>query len=558
MNKVMKKSGFNMRKMLLLFAMVPLAIAIVVLTISSVILNTRNLEEQTKEALKVACLDMKEFYEWDLKEVGQIAPDDFSYVDHLKGDGIDLTVFMGDTRYLTSLMKDANNRNIGSQCNADIWAAAQKGQDYYSDAVVINNKDYYVYYTPMKDASGAIVGMTFAGKACDQVKSARNQVILICLIIAVCVVVLSIVLVILFAKKVVDPFAVMTDVLSKMAEGNLNTQNDAKSNIAETSTLITSSQRLQANIAGMLTDIRGNSSDLYEKVKEVATLSEQSNNSVEQISSAVNELADGATSMAENVQNINAQVIDLGGMIGTITESVDTLSESSTNMNRANQDASEYISNMEESSNMTADAVEGIRQKVETTNEAVDKIRNAVEMITGIASQTNLLALNASIEAARAGEAGRGFAVVAEEIGRLAEQSNESAGEINKIVEDIIEQSSQSVSASVLVADAIQKEQDILMATRDKFNILNSEITRSVSEVQSISQQITNIETVKNSIIENVSDLSAISEENAASTQQVSASVENIASGVNVISMDGEDMNDIASKLTDAVNKFQF
>ena len=179
-------------------------------------------------------------------------------------------------------------------------------------------------------------------------------------------------------------------------------------------------------------------------------------------------------------------------------------------------------------------------------------------MITDIASQTNLLALNASIEAARAGEMGKGFAVVAESIGNLANQSAESTAEIRAIIDELTKQSEQSVLASESVEEAINEEQVILGETKKRFDVLNTEITNSVEDIRGISAQTESLESIKATIVENVSDLSAISQENAASTEEVTASMENIAMNIRVISEDSEGMNGIAGNLVNSVGEFKF
>lgn len=308
----------------------------------------------------------------------------------------------------------------------------------------------------------------------------------------------------------------------------------------------------------MLGRIKGDADDLAQRVSQVAQLSEQSNSSTEQINSAIAELADGATSMAQNVQNINEQVMEMGGLINGVVESVDLLSNSSTAMQQANDEAYGYINNLEKSSTTTRDAVAGIKSQVVNTNEAINRITSAVGVITDIASQTNLLALNASIEAARAGEMGKGFAVVAESIGNLANQSAESTAEIRAIIDELTKQSEQSVLASESVEAAINEEQEILVETKKRFDILNTEITNSVEDIRGISSQTESLENIKSVIVENVSDLSAISEENAASTQEVTASMESIAMNIRSISDDSEGMNGIADNLVSAVSEFTF
>ena len=104
--------------------------------------------------------------------------------------------------------------------------------------------------------------------------------------------------------------------------------------------------------------------------------------------------------------------------------------------------------------------------------------------------------------------------------------------------------------------EAINEEQNILAETRKRFDVLNTEITNSVEDIRGISSQTESLESIKATIVENVSDLSAISQENAASTEEVTASMESIALNIKVISDDSEGMNEIANNLVESVGKF--
>ena len=153
---------------------------------------------------------------------------------------------------------------------------------------------------------------------------------------------------------------------------------------------------------------------------------------------------------------------------------------------------------------------------------------------------------------------GKGFAVVAESIGNLASQSAESTAEIRAIIDELTRQSEQSVIASESVETAINEEQGILVETKKRFDVLNEEITNSVEDIKGISSQTESLENIKATIVENISDLSAISEENAASTEEVTASMENIASNIRVISENSDGMNGIANNLVGSVGEFKF
>ena len=555
----MKKKSFNMNLMLLLFSMIPLVVTVVGMTIMAVVLCTSNLENKVEDQLEVAARGLKFYTEYELKNgTATEITYDSEYIDILKADDVDLTVFVGDTRLCTSVLNDNGQRNEGTKAADGIWDKVSKGETFINDNTKVAGKDYYVVYLPITDASNKVIGMAFAGTPRSDISSAKRNIILISVITAIILMVVFGGIVIILSKKVSTPLRVTAESLEVIAKGDLTAENELESAVAETDSLIQSYKGLQSNISRMLGSINSDATDLATRVKEVAQLAEQSNSSTEQINSAIAELADGATSMAQNVQNINEQVMEMGGLINNVVESVELLSNSSSAMQTANNEAYGYITNLEKSSSTTKDAVAGIKSQVVNTNEAITRITSAVGMITDIASQTNLLALNASIEAARAGEMGKGFAVVAESIGNLANQSAESTAEIRAIIDELTKQSEQSVLASESVEEAINEEQVILGETKKRFDVINTEITNSVEDIRGISAQTESLESIKATIVENVSDLSAISQENAASTEEVTASMENIAMNIRVISEDSEGMNGIAGNLVNSVGEFKF
>ncbi len=552
-----KKSSFNLRNMLLLFSLLPILIAVIGTTLFSAIKTTDELEAQTKETLKTACTGLRQYYEKIYNEAGAIEYDT-TYVDSMKDYGVEQTLFMGDTRFFTSIKDNSGARIEGTKASdAVINQCLKGGSDYYSDSVTINNKLYYVYYEPMYGPDGAIFGMAFAGKTCENVNSTISSLVWTLVIIAAVIFAIFAVIVLILAKKVADPLMAVAEGVSAVASGDLNKPVNVKSSVKESNQLITSTSKLQTNLANIIGQTKTTAGSLMGNAGTVSSLAEQSNSSAEQISFAMEDLAQGATSMAQNVQNINEQVIEMGYAINDISENAEHLSESSKNIKEANDNASEYIKKVSASSEKSVEAVHGISKQIAETNNSVKKIEEAVDMISSIAGQTNLLALNASIEAARAGEAGKGFAVVATEIKSLSEQSNDMAEQIKQIVGNITAQSEASVQLSSDVAEIISSEQNYIKETREKFDVLNVEIEGSLNGINAIASKVSTLDSVKNTIIGSVQDLSAISEENAASSQEVSASVSNIADAIRDIANNSKDMNEMAESLNAAVSFFK-
>lgn len=146
-------------------------------------------------------------------------------------------------------------------------------------------------------------------------------------------------------------------------------------------------------------------------------------------------------------------------------------------------------------------------------------VREITEKIAGISSQTNLLSLNASIESARAGEAGRGFAVVADEIRNLADETQGLTNEINAIVSTLQENAETARTMVSEVVDAIEEEDGLIESSTKTYLKMDEMFTTLYDSVTATQENLENIVTSNNAIVDSISQLSAVSEEVAASME---------------------------------------
>lgn len=411
---------------------------------------------------------------------------------------------------------------------------------------------YAAYYVGINESYIAVL----TADATDVLSNVR-KIELISIGVAVGLVLIFTILALAFAKKVVTPLNIIVRVLREISDGNIHADVEIHSMAHETRELIASAKTLQTVLQKIIGETQRAGEELYVDAQRVSGLADRGLERTEQISRAMEGLATGATTMAESVQSINEKILLMGNAIGDITANTEDLTSGSHKIMMANDDASSYIAKVSVSSERSVAAVQDIKKQIADTNQAINRIKDASDMITGIASQTNLLALNASIEAARAGEAGKGFAVVATEIKNLSEQSNASATEIKGIVAEIVDKSKHSVSLSDEVAYLITEEQQLVADTQNKFKLLRTEIDSSLHRIEYIGENVNTLNVSKEIIIGAVSDLSAISEENAASNQEVSASVLEISGAVNDIAINAEETANKSERLKQTISYFK-
>ena len=306
----------------------------------------------------------------------------------------------------------------------------------------------------------------------------------------------------------------------------------------------------------IIVELQNMSNVLSDKGIELEDKADKTQSAAENISSALSDISHGATAQAGDIEDSSQQIIGMCDNISNIIKSVGQLSETSEQMNRNSSEASNIVKELAATSDMTSAAFDKIAAQIIKTNESVVKIQEAVDLIASIASQTNLLSLNASIEAARAGEAGRGFAVVASEIQKLSEQTNTSAGIIDTIIVTLSQESEETVRSINDVTTMIQDQKQKLEETQDKFKAVNEGIKSTDREMNGVLSQADDCSKAGEHAVDLMTNLSAIAEENAASTEQTNASMAELDSGTSSLADTARELKRLSDSLNESLNYF--
>ena len=557
-DKSKNKKKLNFMKTVLMIGYIPLLTANIILTLFASHKLETNLEESTFLRLKSCATSVEQYFTWDIRE-DILCKDDVSYefIDSLKNDDIELTFFVEDTRYLTSIKDESGNRIEDTKADSHIWEEVKKGNDYKASNVEIAGVDYYVYYMPVKSEAGDVIGMAFAGEKVTTVANAARTLSRSMYAIDTFLLILFGAILFYVAGLIRKPIKQTAECIDTIAHGDITQPIEIHTALEETFMLVTAAKLLQEKLGEIITNVSGTSDQLKDNVDNLKSLTNLSSSGAAQISTTMEELASTASTLAENVQTVNQNAMEMGDNIDEIFKDVESLSDNTQQMNDAKEVATEAIDTVITNTNSTVELISKVKDQIDETNEAIKQINTAVELIVDITSQTNLLSLNASIEAARAGVAGKGFAVVAEEIKKLAEESAKGAESIKAVTQNIIKQSGESVAMVEQIKELVDTESESVNATKENFDVLNNCIQHNIASVKSIDSKTKALDELKGLIIGSITELSAISEENAASNQEVTASVTNISSNVENIDEVTQEVLNSSDTLSELMTYFK-
>ncbi|MEO4055391.1 HAMP domain-containing methyl-accepting chemotaxis protein [Solibacillus sp. CAU 1738] len=385
----------------------------------------------------------------------------------------------------------------------------------------------------------------------------NNLTVFIMVIVSVIV---AIILSIVIGRRVSKPIHQFSQVIDQTAQLNF-TDNEQISNLLKRKDdfglLAVQYEEMLSSVRKAFEKVISSSDQLLAMSSEFTASADETKIASVQISNSVQQIALETEGQTKTVQHA---VSDLGTIIGEVSK----LSESINKMNELAQHTVSISTNGNTSVKDTEKSMEQINNYTKQSkgivvelNEKSTQIENFSSFITSIAEQTNLLALNAAIESARAGEAGKGFAVVADEVRKLAEESSNAANHIRQLINEIKHNISQTMDSMTDSYEAVKKGSTLVNDTGEAFEkILHAvkDVSEHTSEATSISKEVENIIANLQKSVQQISslyeNLASYSVEIAASTEEQTATVEDVSVAANHLSNIAEDLKNEIGKFT--------
>ncbi|WP_025718632.1 methyl-accepting chemotaxis protein [Paenibacillus sp. 1-18] len=426
--------------------------------------------------------------------------------------------------------------------------SAPSGETDYS----YNGSDRQLYFKKMP-STGWVVGLSISKDiAFQEYYATRNQLLITVAIIFV----VAMLLAVWAANSFIKPIRKLQVNVKRVAEGDMTTRVEIKGK-DEIASLGTDFNIMSDNLSNLLrkvadtaADVSSASHDMHQHAKDTGTIASQ-------ISSAVQELAQGASDQAEAVYSGSEKLTHMTDSINLIGESVKRTQSAVFETDAA------VLAGYETAERQAKLAAES-RQTTTAAGEAVDSLTlktQDIERLAGaihdIAAQTNLLALNASIEAARAGEHGRGFAVVAGEVRKLAEQAGSSSDSIMSKLEEIKIAGLRSTEEMKKALSVTVEQEQASTATRQAFESIRGASQHMLIQIEDVTAATDQLRVNAGHISDVISSVVAVSEQSAASTEEVASSVQEQGQAMNNIADLSAKLDSHADLLLGEVKRFK-
>ncbi|MDE7267913.1 MAG: methyl-accepting chemotaxis protein [Lachnospiraceae bacterium] len=490
----------KLKQKLLMLVIIPLVIIGLGVAFISSYLARNAMVQSTRGQLAVAC----EGYSGD--------------VNAFKEQDIDITVFVGDTRAVSSI-----DGVIGTKASDEvIKQTLQNKQIYFSDNANVNGQPYYGYYIPTEG------GMLFAGKPQAEVQANINSLMTTIMVFALVAVVIAGIIAFFISGNIAKLIINVSRTVHSVADGDLTCEVEDVKGRDEVIAMNNSVKTMIGNLRDVLSKTLDVSQDVLNSSEDLRDTSTSTLHACEEIAKAIEDVAQNNTSQAGIASDITAGIGVMQEKTSDIVTSVSNIEGCAASLIENCNDMRVKITATQQNSSMMSESVISIKDKIDETNKVIAKMSEILAGIEDIASQTKLLSLNASIEAARAGEFGKGFSVVADNIRTLSENTGSELVSIKEIISNIVSDFKECADSIDIAVKNNEESSKSITEVISSFEAVDSAIQDTTHQVDLISAAVGETNQQLSSLSGDIMTLGEVSESNAAASQQVNASVEEL------------------------------
>lgn len=436
--------------------------------------------------------------------------------------------------------------------NKDFYRDSLNAKEAGGNYVKYNGATYLYVFSPVGDTGIMLCGLIPQDNIIKEVKSIRN----LCILMVLFVCAIAFVIGGKIASGMSKSVGIIVEGLNEVAGGNL-IQKFEITRKDELGLLVNGLNDMLRSMRTLMKDMQIFGNKVKEMTGGVGVQSETINTSIKEISEAVDEVAKGVEIQAKDADHGNDRMSNFAVKIDEVYESTGDMNNTADKAIAAVGQGRIIVGELNKKSETTAAITKVLIEKINDVQDRSLEIECFIDTINSIARQTNLLSLNASIEAARAGENGRGFAVVAEEIRKLADESMKAGKSIKYIVNNMTETTKKTTEAAGETELMIFEQATSLDKTIRVFEEINGCVENLVGHLDHIVDSMKEISIDKEQVRESIQNISLISEQSAAATEEVTASLDNQVKIVSDLAKNIEMLRKDADVLDKSIRRFR-
>lgn len=476
----------------------------------------------------------------------------------------------GEPDSVSSATQDANSTNDASDEKESgepgnnlpeysnftkLQQAMANGEEGYGE-YVYEGTSKIMGYAPIADR-GWSVGLEISRK---EALAGINILIISMIAIGGTFILFSLVIVYFTARRMSRPIEYLTDICCQMSSGDFTAEPEEKyiKRSDEMGKLAVACHSITDSTKALLKENMDISGQIADTSLQLDYMIQAFTKMMKEIFTAIDQITEGNQEQAESTQLGVKQMKEMEELMEQEQLNMVGLHHSSGTVEELKEEGFALLKELVEKTEANGTLSKEIHQVFNETNQSAAKIFDISRMISDITKQTKLLALNAAIEAARAGAAGRGFSVVASEVETLAEGADKLSREINAVVEELRDKTLSSIEKMDKIAATITSQSQSVEMTQTKFIGISDAVEVTRNNIETLNQSMKEMSLKKNEVVKVIMNLSSVSEENAAGTEEVSASVQGQSTYLERIADLSGLLSDMSVQLKEHAQKYKF